>query len=289
MLGQVVMFSFLVLAGLALTLAVLALLGVRAFDACADRAEADRLRALQPRDPARFAPEMVATLPDPARRYFTFAIRPGTALFPVAEIEMAGKFSMGTRAAPGYMRMTAHQVLAGANGFVWRMSAGRGLKRLSGSDTGRWTRFRLLGLLPVARLGGTPDHARSAFGRHVAEAVFWTPAALLPGPGLVWEGVDDTTARVTVTRDDLSQAVDVTVAEDGRPVQVAFDRWTDANPERRWQLQRFGGLLSDFRDHQGFRLPGHVEAGNLFGTPGYFPFFIVDITALRFPDPPGRG
>jgi len=50
----------------------------------------------------------------------------------------------------------------------------------------------------VARMGGNPDHTRSAFGRYVAEAVFWTPAAVLPGPGVAWEHVNTDCARLIV-------------------------------------------------------------------------------------------
>ncbi|MCW8901834.1 MAG: hypothetical protein OQK95_14310, partial [Gammaproteobacteria bacterium] len=64
---------------------------------------------------------------------------------------------------------------------------------MSGSDSSRWTRFRIFGLFPVARMGGEEAHTRSAYGRYVAEAVFWTPAALLPGPGVAWEHVDENT------------------------------------------------------------------------------------------------
>jgi hypothetical protein len=193
---------------------------------------------------------------------------------------------MGGKARPGYMAMTARQVLAAPNGFVWRMAAGRGVLRISGSDSGYWTRFRIAGLVPVARLGGDDDHRRSAFGRAVAEAVFWTPAALLPGPGVEWQPVDETTARVTVSKGDMSQAVDVTVDAQGRASQVAFARWSNANPDRRWQLQPFGGYLSEYRDFDGFCLPTHVEAGNFFGTPDYFPFYVADVASIRFP-PPG--
>lgn len=267
--------------------ALAALLALRLADARADRAEADRLRATQPRDPAAFDPAMVEGLPEPARRFFRFAIRPGTPLWTVAELEMTGRFGMGDKADPGYMEMRASQVLAVPHGFVWKMAARRGAMALSGSDSGLWTRFRLFGLVPVARLGGDPDHARSAYGRAVAEAVFWTPAALLPGPGVAWAPVDADTARVTVTRDGLAQAVEVTVDAEGRATQVAFRRWSNANPEGRWQLQPFGGFLSDYRDFGGFRVPTHVEAGNFFGTDAYFPFFVVDLAQVRFP-PPGR-
>lgn len=268
----------------ALLLAVVALLLWRQADRRADRAEVARLLALQPATPALFDPAMVRDLPAPARRYFEHAIRPGTPLFTVAEIAMTGRFGLGDKADPGYLEMTATQVLA-PRGFVWSMRGRRGAMAVSGSDTGDWTRFWALGLLPVARSGGTGDHRRSAFGRSVSEAVFWTPAALLPGPGIVWEALDDDTARVTVTRDGLRQSVDLTVDAKGRATQVRFDRWTNANPGKVWRLQPFGGILSDERDFHGFRLPGHVEAGNHFGTEAYFPFFITDVAGLRFPAP----
>jgi len=160
--------------------------------------------------------------------------------------------------------------------------ARRGLLQLSGSDSERWTRFWLAGLLPIARLGGDPDHARSAFGRYVAEAVFWTPAALLPGPGVEWVQVDADCARDTVTRGELSQSVDVTVAADGQPTQVCFQRWSNANGDKQFRLQPFGGYLSRFQSFSGFMLPTHVEAGNNFATDDYFPFFIADLTAVDF-------
>lgn len=253
----------------------------------ADRRIGASLAATQPENPAQFDPEMVADLPEPARRYFSFTIRPGTPLYTVAEIEMVGQFSLGTKESPDYMAMRAHQVLAAPEGFVWRMSARNGPMSVSGSDAAAhgmsWTRFWLMGLVPVARISGTDDHRRSAFGRYVAEAVFWTPAALLPGPGVVWEQVNETTARVTVTHEGIQQSVDVTVDAEGRPLTVVFPRWSDANPEKTFKLQPFGGSLTQFRDFDGFRLPTHVEAGNQFGTDAYFPFFIADITGITFP------
>jgi len=267
-------------AALALGVAALALLAQ--MDRRADRAEWARLTACQPGVPVPFDPAMVAALPEPARRYFAFAIRCGTPVWPVAEIDMRGQFSLGTASAPNYQPMAARQILAAPEGFVWAMRTRGGL-RLSGSDSGRWTRFRLFGLIPVARLGGDAHHARSAFGRYVGEAVIWTPAALLPGPGVVWSPLGGDSARVTVTRADLRQAVDITVDAGGRPVEVSFQRWSDANPDKVHRLQPFGAVMSDFRAVGGYRLPFRVEAGNMFGTGAYFPFFRAEVTDIRFP------
>lgn len=275
-------------AAAALALAVLAVLALalwRRADLRADAAEARRLLALCPAAPGRFDPAMVAGLPEAARRFLTFAIRPGTPLRTCAAFEMRGRFGPGTAANPGYMAMAARQVLAAPHGFVWAMRARRGAMLLSGSDSGGWTRFWIGGLIPVARQGGDADHRRSAFGRFVAEAVFWTPAAVLPGPGVHWEGIDADRARVTLARDGLSQAVDLRVAADGQLTEVVFARWTNANPGRVWREQPFGGRLSDWREVQGFRVPFHVEAGNFWGTPEAFVFYAVDLLDLRFPGP----
>lgn len=267
----------LVFLGLFLALSLLLHLDKRA-----DRAEWERLAALQTEAPLLFSEEMLVGLPETARRYFAYTIGSGTALHRVAEIDMRGRFSLGNKENPGYQPMKATQILAAPDGFVWSMRTLGGLP-ISGSDSGSWTRFRAFWLVPVARLGGTPDHTRSAFGRHVAEAVFWTPAALLPRPGVRWEAAGEDTARVTVSRGTLSQAVDVTVDDEGRPVQVAFQRWSNANPEGVYRWQPFGGYLSDFRAAEGYRLPHRVEAGNMFDTGEYFPFFLAEVTAIRYP------
>lgn len=266
----------------ALCLGMLALAFLLFLDRRADRAEWDRLASLQPSAPERFVPEMVAELPDPARRYFTYMIEPGTALLPVAEIDMTGQFSLGTRDDPRYQQMEARQILAAPQGFVWSMRT-RGGMPLSGSDSGQWTRFRIFWLIPVARLSGDPDHTRSAFGRYAAEAAIWAPAALLPGPGITWSAVDDDTARVTVSHGDLSQAVDLTVDDEGKPVVASFQRWSNANPDKEHRLQPFGAVMSDFREVGGYRLPFRVEAGNMFGTDEYHPFFLADVTEIKFP------
>lgn len=266
----------------AATAGIFALVILRALDRRADRREWARLEARQPEAPVPFSPAMVADLPDPVRRYFTWSIRPDTPLLPVAVVEMTGRFGLGTRDDPKYQPMHAREILAAPAGFLWQLRTRAGM-RISGSDSGHWTRFRILGLFPVVRRGADADHGRAAFGRCVAEALFWTPAALLPGPGVRWDAVDADRARVTVRHGEFEESIEVTLDDDGRPRTVVFLRWSDANPERTYRRQPFGGTFGDFRDVGGYRLPFRVEAGNMFGTDAYFPFFVAEITAIRFP------
>jgi len=265
-----------------LVLLLILLLILRLLDWRASQLHWIELSSLQPVNPERYDSSMVADLPEPAQRYFNFTIASGTPLYTVAEIDMGGQFSLGSKEEPNYQPMLAYQILAAPYGFLWRLHL-PGIIPVSGSDSGRWTRFRILRVIPVARMGGDSDHTRSAYGRYVAEAVFWTPAAVLPRAGVKWEAIDEHTARVTITHGKLSQAVDVTVNSSGQPVEVSFMRWSNANPEKSYRLQPFGGTLSDFRGVQGFNLPFRVVAGNMFGTNDYFPFFKAEVKAIRFP------
>lgn len=269
-----------------IAVALAGLAGWHGADVLADRRVWRRLAGLQPLSARRFDASAIASLPEPAQRFFRFAIQPGTPLLETAEIMMEGDMGLGNRENPNYQPMRAAQIIAAPHGFVWRVSAGRWL-RIAGSDGAAngisWSRFWLGGIVPVGRSGGDANHFRSAFGRCVAEALFWAPAALLPDANVVWEETGDDSARVTVTSDGLEQAVDVELDEEGRPVQVAFARWSDANSDRVYRLQPFGGYLSEFRQFGGYRLPTRIEAGNFFGTSDYFPFFRVHVTSVRFP------
>jgi hypothetical protein len=259
---------------------------LRRSDHASDRAEWRRLSALQPAAPARFNSAMLAGLPPLVQRFFAFAIAEGTPLLPVVALEMSGDFGMGDKAAPGYMPMRARQVLAAPHGFVWSMKTTGRTIVMSGSDTGLWTRFWLYGLIPVARLGGDADHRRAAFGRYVAESLFWSPAALLPavaGEAVRWDALDTNTVRMTMSHRGLEQVVEMVVEPSGQPRLVRFMRWSNANPQKRYKLQPFGGYLSRFATFRGYTLPTHVEAGNAFGSEDYFPFFRADITAVSFP------
>ncbi|MEZ5730558.1 MAG: DUF6544 family protein, partial [Burkholderiaceae bacterium] len=95
---------------------------------------------------AVFDANMVAGLPEPARRYFEFTIRPGTRLRTAVELRMNGVFALGDKANPKEQALRAHQLLVPPAGFVWQARMGDGAVRIVGSDgqlgARSWTRFR---------------------------------------------------------------------------------------------------------------------------------------------------
>lgn len=205
---------------------------------------------------------------------------------------MSGEIGLGGREDPKYMPMRGQQIIAPPRGLIWKLDAGSSLIRIAGSDgfdgAWSWTRFWLLSAIPVVRAGNGRDHLRSAFGRVVAEVAFFAPAALMPNSDVAWEAVSSDTARATVTYRGMTQSVDVSVDEDGRPHTVVVPRWGNANPDKTYRIQPFGGTLSDFRQFDGYTLPTRIEGGNLIGTAEYFPFYRARVEDMRLLPPDDR-
>jgi hypothetical protein len=238
-------------------------------------------------DPPAYDPAMEEGLPEIARRYFARAIEPGAPLYRTVRLEMEGSFIMNDNAMP----MSARQILAPpARGFVWQAEMGSGLMRFAGSDgyhapagepVASWTKFWLHGLVPLARIGGTEDHARAAATRVMLESV-WAPATLLPQFGAEWTQTGPDSAEIRFADAPGIEPMQITLDAEGNLTEVQALRWSDANPEQVYRLQPFGGRMLEMGRHGGFLIPTRVELGNMYGTPDYAPFFRATITHVRF-------
>jgi hypothetical protein len=271
----------------ALVAALVVALGWGAWGARRDTALAgavwDDLARTAPVDPARYDPAMLAGLPAVAQRYFANAIAPGTLLHRSVQMRIEGSFILNGRALP----MRCDQVSA-PGGFVWRAHVGTGALRFSGSDglapDGRsWTRFRLWGLFPLVRAGGTEDHRRAAAARLATERI-WTPASLLPQAGAVWTELTPDNAEVAFPEIAGVEPIHLTLDATGRVLAVETRRWTDANPDQVYRFQPFGGTMLAQAQHQGFTVPTAVEIGNFYGTPDFAPFFHATLVELDYFD-----
>lgn len=263
------------------SLLLVGLLALRWADIRTDEETWQRLTRQASENLGTYDPHLIEGLPEPARRYFNFSIATGSPIVSAVELDITGELGLGSLDDPKYSPMSAQQILAPPHGLVWRVQTGA----ISGSDgatrTSSWTRFWLFGLIPVVRVGNSNDHRRSAFGRVVAEGAFWTPATLLPSDYVRWHAIGENTARAIISSEQFEQNVDITVAENGRPTEVAISRWSNENAEREFRLQPFGGYLDDFRRFGGYMLPTSVEGGNHFGTDKYFPFYKAKISDIR--------
>jgi hypothetical protein len=218
------------------------------------RREWDLLATAGPR-PVAFEAELLRDLPEPARRWLTHAIAPGTPLWGSAELAMRGTIRLGT-----WRTFTARQVLAPPDGYIWAARASFsglpvvGYDRLS-SDTARM-RWRLLGLVPVVTAEG-PDVVRSAAGRLANEFVL-VPTTFRRATWRLGDRPDTAVATWRIGAEEVD--VELRVGRDGNLLGAGLQRW--GNPDGRpYGYYPFGVTVAAERTFAGVTIASTVRAG----------------------------
>jgi hypothetical protein len=235
-----------------------------------------RLQAAQ----GTLAPRVVdfralSTLPPPVQRYFRTVLADGQPLVSAAQLEHAGSFNMSETGEQWKPFRSRQWITTGRPGFVWDgdVSFAPGVSvRVHDAyvDGAGVLHAALFGLLGVVEMRDTPEVARGELMRYIAEAPL-VPTALLPGPGLRWTAVDDTSADATLTDGALSLTLrfhfdqnglvdTVTAASRGRTIDGRI-------VETPWQ-----GRWSSYERHDGMLIPTEGEVAWLLpeGTRPYW-------------------
>ena len=228
--------------------------------------------------PETFDPSMLADLPEPARRWLTHAIAPGTPLWQTAELSMRGQIRLGA-----WRPFTARQVLAPPRGFIWAATARFlgipviGFDRLSsGSGQMRW---RLGGLIPVMSATG-PDVTRSAAGRLAGEMAL-VPTAF---PAATWTpGSDEDRVVVTWRIDGQDESAELHIGPNGRLLGAVMRRWDNPNGAQ-FGRYPFGVAIEAEETFAGVTIGSVLRAGWWWGTDRQSDgeFFRARITGATF-------
>ncbi len=227
-----------------------------------------------------FSESLVADLPDPARRYFLHAIRPGTPLASKVHLTQTGSLLVGDTWAP----FEAEEIMARPGGFAWKVRARIGGLPVTGSDyyvagQGRM-RMAALGLVPLVDESGT-DLSRSAIGRLVVEYM-WLPSAWLPQAGALVEPADDERFAVTVDVDGERTCLTLSVDANGRLTGSSFQRYGNITEDKHYQYIPFGGPNDEEGSFGGYTIPTSIRAGWWYGTDRYAEAFRFRVADARF-------
>ena len=161
---------------------------------------------------------MLVGLPAPVQRFFRAALTPGQAMVRSLRIGHVGTFNMGD--AESWKPFSSEQwVEAARPGFVWNgriaMAPGMPVRVHDAYVVGEGVLVAaVFGVVRVADMQGTPGLAEGELMRWLAEAA-WYPTVLLPGHGVAWEAVDDTSARATVRDGAVSVSLMFRFGADG--------------------------------------------------------------------------
>jgi hypothetical protein len=221
--------------------------------------EWDRLGADGPL-PDAFDPVMLVGLPEPARRWLTHAITPGTPLWGSVEVVMSGEIRLGA-----WRRFTAAQVVAPPDGYIWAATASlfglpvTGYDRLSsGTAQMRW---RLLGVVPVMTADG-PDVVRSAAGRLAIEFLL-VPTAFRAARWRLGGRPDTAVAAWRIGTEEID--LEVHIGPDGRLLGALLERW--GNPGGApYGHYPFGAAVEAEQTFAGITIPSTLRVGWWWGT-----------------------
>lgn len=200
------------------------------------------------------------SLPPPVARYFTRVLPAEGGWIRSARVEWGGEFRM--RPGGGWAPFEAVQHFTSRPpGFVWdariRMLPLLSVRvRDSYRSRAGMMLARVAGLVTVVDEGHSPEMAQSALARWLGEAV-WFPTALLPGGGIHWEAVDDSTARATVMDGPVSASAEFHFAPTGEITGMTAMRYRDV--EGAAVLTPFAGSYGDYVRRAGVLVPATAE------------------------------
>jgi len=163
-----------------------------------DRLEATRL----PIDPKVFDRGKLESVPAPVQRYFRTVLEDGQPIVAAVSVEHIGTFNLGERTDRWKPFTSTQRVVTHRPGFDWdgrvAMMPGLPVRVHDAYVAGEGIlHASVLGLVSVAKLRGTGEVAQGELLRFFAEAA-WYPTALLPSQGILWDAVDDHSARATL-------------------------------------------------------------------------------------------
>ena len=227
------------------------------------------------RDP--YDPDDVGSLPAPVRRYFETVLTAGQLHVNSVQITQEGTFRLGGADADWHPFTASQTYTVSPPGYVWdadiELAPGLSARVLDAYVAGEGRlRANLLGAVAVASAGPDQQTNEAELQRYLTEAP-WFPTALLPAAGVSWDGIDDRSARATITDGDVTATATFHFDEDGYVTRVTADRYRqDTGSIGSWI-----GYHRSYEIHDGMKVPTEAEV-SWETTDGVVPYWRGRIT-----------
>ena len=252
--------------------------------------EADRRRLLdrpRPPHPPVATEEMLAGLPEPARRYLRYAGVVGRPLVDTVRLRQECRM----RPSPDgiSLPLVAEQwYTIEPPGFIWDATVPiAGIPVVRGRDgylEGRGTMtIRGGSVIPFVDAAG-PEMDQASLLRHLSE-IPWFPSAFLR-ERISWEAIDDTHVRVSITDGDLRATGVLEIDAEGR--LVAFRSERHAMVGKGFELRPWTAPTYAYGEFEGLRLPTSGAAVWTLPDGTELPYIEVQLTEVEY-DPPLPG
>jgi hypothetical protein len=203
-----------------------------------------------------------ARIPQPVVRYFRTVLDDAQPIVRHVLLTQRGQFLV--RPTPdGWRPFDAMQHFAThPGGFVWdagiRLAAGLTIRVRDAFVDGAGSMVgRLMGLWRLVSVAHTPEIAAGALQRYLAESV-WFPTALLPSQGVIWTGLDDSSARATLTVGATTVSLDFSFGADGL-IKGVFTPARPRDVSGRAVPTPWQGYFARYESHGRMKIPMAAE------------------------------
>ena len=228
-------------------------------------------------------------LPAAVQRYFKAVLKNHAPIIKAAYFHQTGTFNMG-ETTPQWRHFEADQkVFMHAPGFDWNacisLFPGFNIYVHDAYVAGEgFLQVKLLGLFSVANIRGTPEAAQGELMRYLSEGI-WYPTALLPSQGVLWQAIDDASARATLTDGNTTVSLDFHFNTDDLIDAMHADSRTRGAGAKitnaPWDIR-----VWNYQSYQGMRVPTEGEVA--WALPdGAYPYWRgrVDRASYEFATP----
>ena len=276
---QEMRWGYLLLAGVVSAAAGAVTLGQRRWRQKTAALRATMRAACAPLSVTTYDRHEIEALPPPVKRYFDAVLQNGQAMVTSVQFSQEGQFRQDEHKDTWQPFHATQFATMHPPGFDWdariRMAPGVDVWVRDAYAFGAGSlRASVLGLVTVADVHDTAESARGELMRYLAEAA-WYPTALLPSQGVRWEGIDDTSARATLTDGAAAVTLEFRFGTDGLIATV----WAASRPRSATESAPWLCRVSGYEQRAGMWVPvrGEVEWQLPNGPAPYFRGRMTDI------------
>ena len=197
-----------------------------------------------------YTSNQIKDLPLPVQRYFKYSLKENQPYVSYARLQHGGEF----RASKNWVSIKGEEYFTVKKpGFVW---FGRvplfSAKDIYIDGTGN-LKVKLLSLIKIVDAKGR-ETDQGELLRWLGEAPLF-PTALLPSENLRWEPMDNDSAKVIFTDENLTIEGVFCFNEEGQITEFKTKRYKDKHT-----LENFTGHYGDYRTVDGMKVPFYLEA-----------------------------
>ena len=218
----------LITVGLVFAVALVAVAAARFWWQHATSTLVERLRRLGASVAARSVDfSLLTSLPPPVARYLRLALENRRSYVARARLSERGRFRTALH-GPWHAMTAVEDFTTTPPGFVWngsiRMAPAVDLDVCDAYVGGASTmRAAVLGAVPIGSYHDTPELNEGELVRYLSECV-WMPTRFLPGNGVTWRELTDTSAIASITDRDTTASLEFHFSPTGDVVSAVTTR-----------------------------------------------------------------